>query len=70
MTALSSSMQGTFADRKFLDDIKLFEHHLNQEFEEWKETGQCQKDFTPTYILLRDLKTYIRDNDYLLHVSY
>ena len=69
MTAVSSSMHGTFADRKFLDDIKLFENFLNQEFDEWKESGKIQKEFTPTYVLLRDLKTYIKDNDYLLHVS-
>jgi hypothetical protein len=49
--------------------MKLFEQCLNDEFDKWKVEGKNQKEFTPTYLLLKDLKTYIKDNDFILHVS-
>jgi hypothetical protein len=59
-----------FQSQEFLNNVKIFETELQKEFDEWKDTGNNQKDFTPTYLLLKDLKTYMRDNDFILHVSY
>ncbi|CAI2385112.1 unnamed protein product [Moneuplotes crassus] len=57
------------ADKKFNEDIKIFENELTKELDEWKNAGKEEKKFAPTFQLLRDLKTYIKDNDFILHTN-
>ena len=65
-----NSIQTTQDANKFKEDMLKFESALNQEFGEWRVKNRKvdKAEFTPSFELIRDLKTYVRESDYVLHV--
>ena len=56
--------------KKFMEDVKVFEGLLQDEISDWKLKfkGRSTKEFSPSFEIIRDLKTFVRESDYVLHV--